>query len=726
MKFKSFLASHKLLVKDVVTSACLVGGTAGIVFGISAGTFKVEYMDLSNAQKRLYASEHNSYLSQDIISGWNMTVRPDGDTSAHYIDMPGRTSAETPWKNWHKDASGTPFATPEMSMSTPEGTEIGATAKAARKEYNSIIIDGATHNVMDRSFNQSMFEGFADFNSNTKNSNYDISNANSYKPSQDNTTDFINTYTSIMKKHKVLGLAGFNHATPLTAMMTHKKLADGFDDPYATCANADDTKVAESTAFILLDANIPNNQNIASVQFRADQPGFLTGLATCSYLIHNLNLYHDHYQDISVACYGGVPIPTVTVYMGGFQRGVELYNYTVIYNCVGLEDECGLGASTYFGREPASDEPNAFKCKETFEILKDHSKYKEDIEEIYNDGTKSVDEKIAAYIEQGLPTKLYDEFSIKMIKLGDLSNHFSGTFAAGDAVGITKQYLNRGASAIIAVAGPQSLDTAQEIQNQNSKTIVIGVDTAMESGDYQRYHNGFSKNSNPQEKSSDGYWDSFTDKEGNHSSESHAIIKFSAIKDLKVVTEKITRLIANGENWDVTTASGKPDRQRAICGVGFQTCANILNGLVSISWDGFVPLIDALEHFAFWNNTNNVLSLSQAWGFATENYVRLIGDDEWKKLPLDYRNAVWDIDKICTYKRYNSDGSENSLYQNYNHTMGILGQLLNSYLMRFTQLTSLRPKSYSDLSKGFEIIPEDDTEYYTILDWLRYNMYLTC
>ncbi|MCQ3907512.1 MAG: hypothetical protein MJ219_01885 [Mycoplasmoidaceae bacterium] len=70
MKFKSFMNAHSALVKDVVISTCLVGATAGIVFGISAGTFKINYMDLTDSQARLAAFNNpaNNYTAEKVYS----------------------------------------------------------------------------------------------------------------------------------------------------------------------------------------------------------------------------------------------------------------------------------------------------------------------------------------------------------------------------------------------------------------------------------------------------------------------------------------------------------------------------------------------------------------------------------------------------------------------------------------------------------------------------------
>ncbi|XQP55242.1 MAG: BMP family ABC transporter substrate-binding protein [Mycoplasmoidaceae bacterium] len=717
MKFKSFLSAHKVLIKDVVTSTCLLGGSAGIVFGVSAATFKVEYMNLNSAEARYASWKSIGYEDERIDSAWNMTD----------LDMPEQEMKTiSDWSSWHTGAEHAPFEKgSQLELGKEEGEPLSPGVSDKRKEFSSIIIDGATHSIMDRSFNQSLFEGLADFVYNQKLGNYNIDQAHAYKPPQDSTTDFINTYVSIAKKHSVIGLAGFNHATPLTTMMTRRG-----GNPQATCADDKTNKIMQETAIVLQDANIPDNQCIASVLFRADQPGFLTGLATCEYLIHNPQLYHDHFQDFTVAEYGGVPIPSVTVYMGGFQRGVELFNYGVIQNVF------EIGARYAFGDPEIEEErfPNAGKCLQTFNKLIESSKYRSQVKEILNDPSATIADKERRYFEEEkLDKKLYNEFSVKMIKLGDANNHFSGTFTAGDAIGITKQYLNRGASAIICVAGPQSLDTAQEIQNQNSKAIVIGVDSAMENGDYQRWHEYCGASTNKDEKCGDPYWDQSTDSYGHHSNQSHAIIKFSAVKDLKKVTNKINRLIGKGLNWDVsaTDESGKkiPDPKRSICGTGFQTCGNIMNGLISISWDGFVPLLEALEHFIYYyRDSSGVLqrkSLVDAWKNAVKIYAEDLGDD-WDDVEQTYKDHVEELAVIKRYDRYDAQGDETTYSKNYSHTIGILGRLLSTSKIRFDRNMTLKPIDEEHLEKGFTMLGQHEEVEYSILKWLDYNMYMTC
>jgi basic membrane lipoprotein Med (substrate-binding protein (PBP1-ABC) superfamily) len=77
----------------------------------------------------------------------------------------------------------------------------------------------------------------------------------------------------------------------------------------------------QKAGYILLDANTPEDRNIASVIFRADQAAFLTGIAICQYLNDNFDEYSS--GGLRVGSFGGIAIPSVTIYMGGLEYGIE-------------------------------------------------------------------------------------------------------------------------------------------------------------------------------------------------------------------------------------------------------------------------------------------------------------------------------------------------------------------------------------------------------------------
>ncbi|MCQ3907513.1 MAG: BMP family ABC transporter substrate-binding protein [Mycoplasmoidaceae bacterium] len=259
-----------------------------------------------------------------------------------------------------------------------------------RYNYTAMILDGSTHTNLDRSFNQSLYSGLIDFNRNYSvpyvNSDKEEDPtknfvAHSYRPAQDNTTEFINIYLSTFDRHYVLGLAGFNHATPLNALMTHKPSSTpGHFEAVASHANATTNKMLNGRGMILIDSNVANNQCVSSAEFRADQGAFLSALSTCMYFYHNLDIYHNKYQNLSVGIMGGVQIPTVNIYLGGFQRGVELFNSIVLTNIV------NDGAQVAFNLVPEKADDQYFQsCYNTFMTLLDHSRYGDEIKPLLGD-----------------------------------------------------------------------------------------------------------------------------------------------------------------------------------------------------------------------------------------------------------------------------------------------------------------------------------------------------
>jgi basic membrane lipoprotein Med (substrate-binding protein (PBP1-ABC) superfamily) len=77
--------------------------------------------------------------------------------------------------------------------------------------------------------------------------------------------------------------------------------------------------------YILLDANTSDDLNIASIIFRADEAAFMTGIAVSQYLNDNFNEYRGN-GGLCIGTFGGLAIPSVTIYMGGIEYGVKVYN----------------------------------------------------------------------------------------------------------------------------------------------------------------------------------------------------------------------------------------------------------------------------------------------------------------------------------------------------------------------------------------------------------------
>lgn len=108
--------------------------------------------------------------------------------------------------------------------------------------------------------------------------------------------------------------AGFTHNEPISTVNTQKQYKD--------------------TSFLGLDVAYSgsNPYNVATVNFRTDQSGFLVALAAAEYLNQNRDFFVPHtdpttnQQYFAYACWGGVPGQSVDSYLSGFQQGMQHFN----------------------------------------------------------------------------------------------------------------------------------------------------------------------------------------------------------------------------------------------------------------------------------------------------------------------------------------------------------------------------------------------------------------
>jgi basic membrane lipoprotein Med (substrate-binding protein (PBP1-ABC) superfamily) len=117
-----------------------------------------------------------------------------------------------------------------------------------------------------------------------------------------------------------------------------------------------------------------------------------------------------------------------------------------------------------------------------------------------------------------------EKHKVKFISLGKQDSYFSGNFTQGDGRSVVQELLAKKVSAIMPVAGPQTFDCTQEIINQHSHAVVIGVDTAQENDPtVQRESHYVDKNNNQQ------------------------VIKFSAQKNItNMLTDILNNVKVNG------------------------------------------------------------------------------------------------------------------------------------------------------------------------------------
>jgi len=706
----------KALVTSIATSVGLLGASAGIVFGVSAGMYKVRYMDLETMQTRINSALTQNTYSQNVSSKWNM------NENLNPLEM---NISDAKWKLIHGDTI--PQPNKAKNGDTINWTSPDAEANAKNKwKYVTMCIDGSTHSTLDRSFNQGLYNGIVNFiqgvdvngtdlksDSTTMPSTVLGSNtAASFKPAEDNNNGLTSTYKAIASpstSFRMLGLAGFNHVSPLGDL--------GTVDESGRFVFSQQYKDIEKMLMLLIDGTIPNNQNISSVLFRSDQPGFLTSVATCMYFYNNLHTYHKGYRNLSVGLYGGNPIPTVTVYLGGFERGVEFFNKFILLD--------GMLKNEFKNNLCIDPDPiGTLETNPDFHDLKnliDYSKTKSDIYAFLRKEQSSYTTADAIIYD------LYNEYKIRVIQLGKYATHFTGSFNSGDAIGITKQYLARGASAIVAVAGPQSLDSAQEIQNQGSDCIVVGVDTPMENGQYQRAfgRKGFTDQNVAKTKAWDPEDPTKEITVESKPAQRDNIIKFSAVKDITTVTKKFCELAIQNKNFDVELTdgegkgTGQPHPLRSICGVGYQTCGNILNGLISISFDGWHPYVQAVKHIVG----------TKGWFADTwqRKAIEYFNSAAGRDVPSTVQKNIQLIDHIDTYNPLLQvgDTEDETITKYYSHITAILGMMLSEVKLDFSGIAIVPTFDASgNLVKVEEA--KGEAAKMSVLDWLTSNMYFTC
>lgn len=277
----------------------------------------------------------------------------------------------------------------------------------------TVVTDG--HTINDASFNESSYNAALkfkqEFNDWThsdyvdpqyKNKRVEVSWDN---PQLTNTDDLMTSYNkAVFINNKVIIASGFLHHNALV--------------------KAQNTILKHKVKFIFIDGDTPNqevpksNKQLAGLLYKAEQSGFLAGLAGAIWLTAHANQY-DGLDNLKMSTYGGLDIPAVTNYMYGYYWAIQFFN-------------------------------NKFKSKKDEEKLISWVK-------ILNSNFK-----------EPLP-------NIKFITSG---TQFSGDFTQGSkgSQAINDDLVRQKTNIIFPVAGPQTEDTLSSLKKSGQGKI-IGVDT---------------------------------------------------------------------------------------------------------------------------------------------------------------------------------------------------------------------------------------------------------
>ena len=176
--------------------------------------------------------------------------------------------------------------------------------------FAEVIVSSNTSVLADQSFSESSYDGWVKF---MKEKGIDMPVANTVSQSTgiwrrpgNTTQDFITTYKgSFASGTDMLITPGFNHVTAIQSVVA--------DSDY------------KNNGFLILDSQV-NAPNVASFTFRAEESGFLSAIATCMFLSANYETFKKNGSTLKVGGFVGIPLPSTTDYLAGFQMGVFAYN----------------------------------------------------------------------------------------------------------------------------------------------------------------------------------------------------------------------------------------------------------------------------------------------------------------------------------------------------------------------------------------------------------------
>lgn len=190
--------------------------------------------------------------------------------------------------------------------------------------------------------------------------------------------------------------------------------------------------------------------------------------------------------------------------------------------------------------------------------------------------------------------KQSSDHEVDWITLGSqISSYSSGSFGVGDGVQKSQALLNKGASAIIPIAGPQTTDAVAQVKSLKKNAVVVGVDSAQE---FQTVNQEMPNAS------------SITIKDANGNKISNPeIIQMSAIKDLKTAVYKTLNAIFNKDDPNNANESG----DSVVKGFGYWNIGTLLNGTTGVS-DAGLPWVQKFNPSWVTTNADGTLSINAA------------------------------------------------------------------------------------------------------------------
>lgn len=229
-------------------------------------------------------------------------------------------------------------------------------------------------------------------------------------------------------------------------------------------------------------------------------------------------------------------------------------------------------------------------------------------------------------------------------------DNFAGGFGASQGDSIIQKYLSQpDIDAFMPVAGPQVWSAQRKIIELNKKTIIIGVDAAIEDSSLNK---SLSFTNNGKQVGNGKY------------------IQFSSVKRLDLAVEKALNLINNGNMLPSNAIESDYDQfvdETGWGGIGTVAIGNIQNGCVGVSGIGNDYYIDAINLAGFQIDTSNDPSLSKSLSVPSDmNYYPFFpktndpinfGDGDFG-LAQKWRSNVDNKEEVLDIKGFVKEGQQ--------------------------------------------------------------------
>lgn len=201
-----------------------------------------------------------------------------------------------------------------------------------------------------------------------------------------------------------------------------------------------------------------------------------------------------------------------------------------------------------------------------------------------------------------------DKFkTVEQVFIGHESEqNFSFTFDPSGGNNIIAKFLDMNVNVLIPIAGPQTSQAVRLIKQQNKKTVLIGVDSPLEEDDTVNLPLSLPAGTNV----------------GNNK-----IIQFSSVKNLDVLTSKITQAINSPQTL---RANANNFKWNDVGGFGYSSIGNFDNGGVGVSNIGRNFFVNAMQLYTSTTSPHNDIQEQYDWAIAQMSSLQ-----DFKNLDLD-------------------------------------------------------------------------------------------